>query len=115
MKPLIPLLASLLVLLPAIGFAQTGPSAKTAPAPAAASSGYARTAGGTICTTAPRTEWFPEDEMRLLAQHRGYRIKTFKVANNSCYEVYGFDRHGRIVEAYFNPVTTRLVRENIAR
>lgn len=115
MKPLIPLLASLLVLLPAIGFAQTGPSAKTAPAPAAASSGYTRTAGGTVCTTAARTEWFPEDEMRLLAQHRGYRIKTFKVANNSCYEVYGFDRDGRIVEAYFNPVTTRLVRQNIAK
>ncbi len=115
MKLQIPLLASLLVLLPGVGLAQTSPSAKTAAAPAAVSSGYARTAGGTLCTTAARTEWFPEDEMRLLAQHRGYRIKTFKVANNSCYEVYGFDRAGRIVEAYFDPVTTRLVRENIAR
>jgi len=115
MKPQIPLLASLLVLLPTIGLAQTGTSARTAPAPATTSSAYTRPAGGMVCTTAARTEWFPEDEMRLLAQHRGYRIKTFKVAHNSCYEVYGYDRHGRIVEAYFDPVTTRLVRENIAQ
>ena len=68
-----------------------------------------------VCSTAPRSEWFPEDEMKLLVQHRGYRIKTFKVANNRCYEVYGFDRDGHIVEAYFNPVTSKLVRQNIAR
>ncbi len=68
-----------------------------------------------VCTTAARAEWLPEDEMRLLAEHRGYRIKTFKVANGSCYEIYGFDRQGQIVEAYFNPVTSRLVRQNIAR
>ena len=53
--------------------------------------------------------------MKLLAQHRGYRIKTFKVANNSCYEVYEFDRDNRMVQAYFNPVTARLVRQNMAR
>ncbi|MBL8388726.1 MAG: PepSY domain-containing protein [Hydrogenophaga sp.] len=68
-----------------------------------------------ICTDAPRSEWLAEDEMRLLAEHRGYRIKTFKIANGSCYEIYGFDRQGQIVEAYFNPVTSRLVRQNIAR
>lgn len=115
MKPLPSLLAGLCLLLPGIALAQASAPARTAPPQTAASSGYARAPGGTVCTTAARSEWFPEDEMRLLAQHRGYRIKTFKIANNSCYEVYGFDREGRIVEAYFNPVTTRLVRENIAR
>lgn len=68
-----------------------------------------------VCTQAPRSEWIDEAEMRLLAEHRGYRIKTFKVANGNCYEVYGFDRDNQIVEAYFDPVTTRLVRRNIAR
>lgn len=67
------------------------------------------------CTQAPRSEWISEDEMRLLAQHRGYRIKTFKVANGNCYEVYGFNRDNQIVEAYFDPLTTRLVRQNIAK
>jgi hypothetical protein len=118
MKPLIAPLASLFFMLPCLGQAQAdapqtpGPAA---PATTSAPGPYTRDAPGTVCTTAARSEWFPEDEMRLLAEHRGYRIKTFKVAKNRCYEVYGFDRHGRIVEAYFNPVTTRLVRENIAR
>ena len=89
----------------------------TGPAAGASSAGrpLSREQQEDICTTAPRSEWLPEDEMRLLATHRGYRIRTFKIANGSCYEIYGFDREGRIVEAYFNPVTSRLVRQNIAR
>jgi hypothetical protein len=68
-----------------------------------------------VCTTEPQSEWLPVEEMKLLATHRGYRIKTFKISKNNCYEVYGFDRQGQIVEAYFNPVTSRLVSQNIAR
>lgn len=67
-----------------------------------------------VCTQAPRSEWLPEAEMRLLAEFRGYKIVTFKIANRSCYEVYGF-KDGQIVEAYFNPVTSKLVRQNIAK
>jgi hypothetical protein len=68
-----------------------------------------------VCTTAPRSEWMPADEMQLLATHRGYRIKTFKVSKGNCYELYGFDREGRIVEAYFDPTNARLKLQNIAR
>ncbi len=115
-QPII-LIACCFALLPIQALAQSsGTKAKrqagTAPPESA---NYVRDGNGTVCTTVPRAEWLPEDEMRLLAEHRGYRIKTFKVANNSCYEVYGFDRTGQIVEAYFNPVTARLVRQNIAR
>lgn len=67
------------------------------------------------CSDAPRERWLPEDEMRLLAEHRGYRIKTFKVAVGNCYEIYGFDRNNQVVEAYFDPETSRLVRQNIAK
>lgn len=67
-----------------------------------------------VCTQEPRSQWLPEAEMKLLAEFRGYRIKTFKIANGSCYEVYGF-KDGQIVEAYFNPVTSKLVRQNIAK
>lgn len=113
--PHIPLRRALFTLLFAVGAAgaawgQTPPKSKAVQA--AASS---REQQEDVCTAAPRSEWLPEDEMRLLAEHRGYRIKTFKVANGSCYEIYGFDRQGQIVEAYFNPVTSRLVRQNIAR
>ncbi len=111
------LFASCLAILPIHSQAQPGttPVARPASAQPAEPAPYVRDGNGTVCTTAPRADWLPEDEMRLLAQHRGYRIKTFKIANNSCYEVYGFDRSGQIVEAYFNPVTARLVRQNIAR
>lgn len=87
----------------------------TSPAAPRASSNFSREQAQDVCTTEDRSQWLPEAEMRLLAQHRGYRIKTFKVANNSCYEVYGFDQAGRIVEAYFNPVNAKLVRQNIAQ
>lgn len=110
------LIASLFALLPAQAQTTVTTPAKAVAAPLApTSAGYSREKIAEVCTSAPRSEWLPEDEMRLLAQHRGYRIKTFKVANNSCYEVYGFDRDNRIVEAYFNPVTARLVRQNMAR
>jgi hypothetical protein len=68
-----------------------------------------------VCTNEPQATWLPAEEMKLLAIHRGYRIKTFKISKNNCYEIYGFDRQGQIVEAYFNPVTSRLVTQNIAR
>jgi hypothetical protein len=95
--------------------AQAQAQAQDAPSVSPPPTAYSREKAQDTCTTAPQTEWLPADEMQLLARHRGYRIKTFKIANGSCYEVYGFDRNGQIVEAYFDPVTTRLVRQNIAR
>lgn len=101
--------------LPLAVHAQSGvpPVARQDPAKPLTSS--ARDKASEICTQAPRSEWIDAAEMQLLAQHRGYRIKTFKVANGNCYEVYGFDSNNQIVEAYFDPVTTRLVRLNVAR
>ncbi|MDD2926029.1 PepSY domain-containing protein [Rhodoferax sp.] len=100
--------------------AQTPPKAApkasaVAARPAAVSSLPGRDKPEAGCTTAPRSRWLPEEEMRLLAEHRGYRIKTFKVAVGNCYEIYGFDRNNQVVEAYFDPETSRLVRQNIAK
>ena len=117
MKYSITALVKLLVLLPGTALAQGSTTAKV-PAKALAASapaGFSREKAADICTTAPRNEWLTQDEMKLLAEHRGYRIKTFKLAKGDCYEVYGFDRESRIVEAYFNPATSRLVRQNIAK
>lgn len=117
MKFLMTRLVSALLLLPALAAAQNSPSPKMLAKPPASSAptGFGREKASDICTTAPRGDWLPEDEMKLLAEHRGYRIKTFKVAKGDCYEIYGFDREGRIVEAYFDPTTSRLVRQNIAK
>lgn len=109
-------LMGLLVLTPLLASAQSAPALRakgkaSAPLP----TGFSREKATDICTTLPRSEWLPQDEMKLLAEHRGYRIKTFKLAKGDCYEVYGFDKDGNIVEAYFNPATSRLVRQNIAK
>lgn len=82
--------------------------------PAKPAPGLSRERAQDVCTQAPRSEWLPEAEMRLLAEFRGYKITTFKVANGSCYEIYGF-KNGQIVEAYFDPVTSKLVRQNVAQ
>lgn len=87
---------------------------KAATAPAATPPGFSRERAEDVCTQEPRSQWLSEAEMRLLAEHRGYKIVTFKIANGSCYEIYGF-KSGNMVEAYFNPVTSKLVRQNIAK
>ena len=98
-------------------YAQERSAPKAVAKPAASVASIAASAPNTthVCTTTPRSEWMPVDEMQLLATHRGYRIKTFKVSKGNCYELYGFDREGRIVEAYFDPITARLKLQNIAR
>ena len=105
---------NLLVLAAAIAGAQ-GPGATFAAEPAKPTRpAVSREQAADLCTQEPRSQWLPEAEMRLLAEFRGYRIKTFKIANGSCYEVYGF-KDGQIVEAYFDPVTSKLVRQNVAK
>jgi len=117
MKYALTLLVCLLSLFPCLAQPQTGASTSAAKAAKAANDlpNYSRHKKTDFCTTAPTSDWMAEDEMKLLVLHRGYRIKTFKVSKTNCYEVYGFDREGRIVEAYFNPVTTRLWLQNIAQ
>ena len=40
---------------------------------------------------------------------QGYQIKTFKVSSGQCYEIYGFDKAGKKVEIYFDPVTAAVL------
>lgn len=87
---------------------------KPAAQPPSAVPGFTRERLEDACTTEPRSEWLPEAEMRLLAEFRGYKIVTFKIAKGNCYEVYGF-KGGQMVEAYFHPVTSKLVRQNVAK
>ena len=56
--------------------------------------------------------WLDADEFKLLAAHRGYKTVVFMVTYGACYEIYGYDRDGNLVEAYFNPVNARLMRSN---
>ncbi len=64
------------------------------------------------CTTAPKTQWLTEAAMRAKIEKEGYTIKTFLVSGN-CYEIYGFDKDGKKVEIYFNPVDGSVVKKEV--
>ncbi len=59
---------------------------------------------GPTCT-APKEKWMKEADFKAKVEAQGYRIKTFKVTKNDCYEIYGFDKDGKKVEIYFIPET----------
>jgi hypothetical protein len=60
----------------------------------------------------PVAEWQPRQalEKKLLAE--GWKVNRLKT-EDGCYEVYGVDRQGRRVEAYFNPKTLQVVKVKV--
>ncbi len=63
------------------------------------------------CTTEPRSRWLGESEMKRLFGVEKYALVKFKVSRTNCYEFYAVGRDGGVVEAYYHPVTGRLVKE----
>ncbi|HEX4944293.1 MAG TPA: PepSY domain-containing protein, partial [Usitatibacteraceae bacterium] len=64
-----------------------------------------------ICTAEPRSRWMPEEEARKIFGAEKYALVKFKVSRTNCYEFYAVGRNGGVVEAYYHPVTGRLVKE----
>lgn len=63
---------------------------------------------GPTCTV-PQEKWMKEADLKARLEAQGYRIKTFKVSQGQCYEIYGFDKNGRKVEIYFDPQTGAVI------
>ena len=68
----------------------------------------------TECTKEPKEKWkdakaFEDD----LQKKDGYKIKKFKTTEGNCYEIYGWNKEGKKVEIYFNPVNGEKVKEEI--
>nr|WP_315183687.1 PepSY domain-containing protein [uncultured Albidiferax sp.] len=63
---------------------------------------------GPTCTAA-KTTWMAEADFKKGLEAQGYQIKTFKVSKGQCYEIYGFDKAGKKVEIYFDPVTAAVL------
>jgi hypothetical protein len=63
---------------------------------------------GPTCN-APKDKWMPEAAFKESLVAKGYQIKTFKVSSGQCYEIYGFDKNGKKVEIYFDPVTAAVL------
>ncbi|NNC78438.1 MAG: PepSY domain-containing protein [Woeseiaceae bacterium] len=67
---------------------------------------------GPDCTSEPQGNWMSQGEMQKQIIDMGYTIDRFKV-DDSCYEIYGRNGDQRKVEVYFNPVSGKVVKEEI--
>lgn len=63
------------------------------------------------CTTEPKDKWQDQKAFQENLKGQGYKIKVFKVTKGDCYEIYGWDKEGKKVEIYFNPVSGAIVKE----
>ncbi|OYT87976.1 MAG: hypothetical protein CFE43_21430 [Burkholderiales bacterium PBB3] len=77
-----------------------------APAQALASS----PAESVKCTNAPKTTWVGERRIRAHFDESQYVQVFFKVSKHKCYEFYAIGKDGSTVEAYYDPVSMKLVR-----
>ena len=59
---------------------------------------------GPTCTS-PKEQWKPEAGFKKELEAQGYQIRNFKTTKGNCYEMYGFDKAGKKVEIYFDPVS----------
>lgn len=66
---------------------------------------------GPNCTNEAKDKWMSEGKMKEMILSQGYKIKKFKVSGN-CYEIYGWDKEGKKVEIYYNPVDGSVVKEH---
>lgn len=67
------------------------------------------------CTTEPKDKWQDQAAFQEKLKAKGYKIKVFKVTEGNCYEIYGWDKDGKKVEIYHNPVTGDVVKEKIQK
>ncbi|MDR8363996.1 PepSY domain-containing protein [Pseudomonas sp. JL3] len=68
---------------------------------------------GPQCTTTDKAQWQDQAKFQEELKNKGYNIKKFKVTAGNCYEIYGWDKDKRKVEIYFDPVTGKVVKEEI--
>lgn len=66
---------------------------------------------GPKCTEEKKDVWQNETDFQKKLAADGYKIKKFKVTDGQCYEIYGFDKAGKKVEIYFNPVSGEIVKQ----
>ncbi len=70
-------------------------------------------AGDPTCTKESKDNWMAFDTAKKMVESQGYKIKKFKQTRSGCYELYGYDRGGKRVEIYYNPVDMTVVKERV--
>lgn len=63
------------------------------------------------CTKEAKDKWKDQTQFQESLKAEGYKINVFKVTAGNCYEIYGWDKAGKKVEIYFNPVNGSIVKE----
>ena len=61
----------------------------------------------------PKEKWMKEADFKAKVEAEGFKIKRFKVNGGKCYEIYGTDKDGQKVEAWFNPETGESVGSSV--
>ncbi len=62
------------------------------------------------CSSSPQSQWRSIDDARAAAEALGYtKVRKVEI-EDSCYEAYAFDKDGRRVEVYMDPVSLKVVR-----
>jgi hypothetical protein len=62
------------------------------------------------CTKAPQSQWMPQQALKDRLVKEGYTIDKFLISG-TCYEIYGKDKAGKLVEIYFDPTDGHIVKE----
>ncbi len=68
---------------------------------------------GPECTTADRAQWQDQTKFQEALVAQGYEIKKFKITSGNCYEIYGWNKEGKKVEIYHDPVSGKPVKSRI--
>jgi len=68
---------------------------------------------GPECTTADKAQWQDQTKFQEALVAQGYKIKKFKVTKGNCYEIYGWNKDGKKVEIYHDPVSGKPVKSRI--
>ncbi|HEX5488803.1 MAG TPA: PepSY domain-containing protein [Rhodanobacteraceae bacterium] len=63
-----------------------------------------------VCTKAPQSQWMPQQALKDRLAKQGYTIDRFLVSG-TCYEIYGKDKAGKLVEIYFDPTDGHIVKQ----
>lgn len=65
-----------------------------------------------LCTKAPQSQWMPQQTLKDRLVKEGYTIDKFLISG-TCYEIYGKDKAGKLVEIYFDPTDGRIVKQRV--
>lgn len=68
---------------------------------------------GPDCTKEDKSKWQDQAKFQENLVKEGYKIKVFKVTKGNCYEIYGWNKEGKKVEIYFNPIDGKIAKAEI--